>query len=95
VPRQNNQYDCGCFTVFFGKKFFNDPEATLALLRVVSFFYFDDSNIDSYFQTRFTSGLEAATAWGLKGGNMKFVRREIRALLFKYINDGQAVVEYE
>jgi hypothetical protein len=67
----------------------------MALLRVVSFFYFDDSNIDFYFQTRFTTRLEAEAAWGLKGGNMKFVRREIRALLFKYINEGEAVVEYE
>jgi len=67
----------------------------MALLKVVPFFFFDDSNIDYYFQTRFTTQLEAATAWGLKDGNVKFVRREIRALLFKYINEGEAVVEYE
>jgi len=95
VPRQNNSSDCGCFAVFFGKKFFNDPEATMALVRVVPFFFFGDSNIDSDFQTRFTSKLEAATAWGVKDRNIKFIRHEIRALLFKYINEGEAVVEYE
>jgi hypothetical protein len=67
----------------------------MALLRVVSLLFFDDSNIDSHLQTRFTTHLEAATAWGLKGWSMKFVRHEIRALLFKYINEGEAVVEYE
>jgi hypothetical protein len=34
-------------------------------------------------------------AWGLKNSNLTFVRREIRALLFKYINQGDAVLEFE
>jgi hypothetical protein len=34
-------------------------------------------------------------AWDLKSNDLKFVRREIRTLLFKYIDSDQAVVEYE
>jgi hypothetical protein len=33
-------------------------------------------------------------AWGLKDKNLSFVRREITTLLFKYILEGEAVVEY-
>lgn len=32
--------------------------------------------------------------WGLKNCDVTFVRREIRTLLFKYIHQGDAVVEY-
>jgi len=33
-------------------------------------------------------------AWGLENGDLSFVRREMRDLLFKYIKQGDAVVEY-
>jgi hypothetical protein len=33
-------------------------------------------------------------AWGLKGSDMTFVRREIASLLFEYASVGNAVVEF-
>jgi len=38
---------------------------------------------------------DGMAAWGLKNGDMSFVRREIMSVLFKYIREGNAVVEYE
>jgi hypothetical protein len=35
------------------------------------------------------------TGWGLKDSDLTFVRRELRTLLFEYINRGDAYVEYE
>jgi hypothetical protein len=34
-------------------------------------------------------------AWGLKNSNMTFVRDEMRSLLFKYIDQGLAIVEFK
>jgi hypothetical protein len=34
VPLQSNSNDCGCFTMYFGKKFFQSPDSTLASLKV-------------------------------------------------------------
>jgi hypothetical protein len=34
-------------------------------------------------------------AWGLKSFDVSFIRREIKALLLKYINDGDAIVEFK
>ena len=31
---QPNSKDCGCFVVYFGKKFFNDPMGTVAVIKV-------------------------------------------------------------
>lgn len=36
VPTQPNFYDCGCYTIFFAKKFLADPDAILALIKVAS-----------------------------------------------------------
>ena len=35
------------------------------------------------------------SAWGLKNTNLTFIRREIRMLVFKYISQGLASVEYQ
>ena len=35
VPIQSNLKDCGCFTIFFGKKFLLDPESTMGLIKVI------------------------------------------------------------
>ena len=39
VPQQLNFKDCGCFTIYFAKKFFNDPESTMALVKVQSIIF--------------------------------------------------------
>lgn len=36
VPHQLNNKDCGCFTIYFAKKFLTHPDATIALLKVIS-----------------------------------------------------------
>jgi len=46
------------------------------------------------FQTKFPSEAEGLAAWGLKNSDMTFVRREIRTLLYKYVHQGDALVEY-
>jgi hypothetical protein len=50
---------------------------------------------DFHFQTKFSSAADGLAAWGLNNTtiNMKFIRREIRTLLLKYINEGDGVVE--
>jgi len=35
VPRQPNGNDCGCFMIYFAKMFLRDPEATMALIKVI------------------------------------------------------------
>jgi hypothetical protein len=45
-------------------------------------------------QSSFSSVADLLEAWGLKNSDVTFVRREIRTLLFKYIHQGDAVVEY-
>lgn len=49
---------------------------------------------DFRFQTKFPSVEDRTNAWGLKNLDMTFVRREIAFLLLKYIDNGEAVVEY-
>ena len=34
VPLQGNSKDCACFTIYFGKKFFLNPDSTMALVKV-------------------------------------------------------------
>jgi hypothetical protein len=46
-------------------------------------------------QARFSSPADAMAAWGLKNRDLRFVRHEIRTLLFKYINQGDAVVQFQ
>ena len=36
VPQQPNSKDCGCFTIYFAKKFFNDPVGIMAVIKVLS-----------------------------------------------------------
>lgn len=45
-------------------------------------------------QTAFSSVQVGMAAWGLQNSDLTFVRREIRTLLFKYINRRDAVVEF-
>jgi hypothetical protein len=35
VPLQANSKDCGCFTIYFAKKFFSSPDSTMALIKVI------------------------------------------------------------
>jgi hypothetical protein len=51
-------------------------------------------SIDFQFQTKFPSMEDRMLAWGLKNSNMTFVRCEIASLLYKYVDMGDAVVEY-
>ena len=37
VPLQPNSKDCGCFAVYFAKKFFENPDSTLTLIKVCLF----------------------------------------------------------
>ena len=39
VPRQPNEKDCACFTIYFAKKFLQDPESTLTLVKVLLFLF--------------------------------------------------------
>ena len=46
-------------------------------------------------QTSFFSTAEGLAAWGLKNYDMAFIRQEIQTLVFKYVHQGDAVVEYD
>lgn len=35
VPHQPNLIDCGCFTIYFAKKFLADPLATMSIIKVI------------------------------------------------------------
>lgn len=35
VPLQPNTKDCGCFMIYFAKKFFENPDITMAIMKVV------------------------------------------------------------
>ena len=35
VPQQWNSKDCGCFMIYFAKKFLSHPDAVIALIKVV------------------------------------------------------------
>jgi Ulp1 family protease len=39
VPLQSNSNDCGCFAIYFAKKFFSNPDSTIALIKVVGMVY--------------------------------------------------------
>jgi len=45
VPLQTNSNDCGCFLIYFAKKFFSNPEATMTLIRVGPIFLFHWSQL--------------------------------------------------
>jgi len=38
VPLQQNSKDCGCYVIYFAKKFLSDPESTFSLIKVVCFY---------------------------------------------------------
>jgi hypothetical protein len=42
VPHQLNSKDCGCFAIYFARKFFSNPDATMALIKVISSIYLKD-----------------------------------------------------
>jgi Ulp1 family protease len=44
VPRQQNTKDCACFMIYFAKKFFNNPEATMALIKVAQSVDYENLN---------------------------------------------------
>jgi hypothetical protein len=53
--------------------------------------------ISTHFQRQasFSSMPDTLKGWGLSSSNMTFFRYEMRALLFRYINQGDAMIEYE
>jgi hypothetical protein len=53
--------------------------------------------ISTHFQRQasFSSMPDTMKGWGLSSSNMTFFRDEMRALLFRYINQGDAMIEYE
>lgn len=97
VPIQYNSNDCGCFLIFFGKRFFQSPDLVLSLLKVFISHLCLPSLKSTHFriQTKFSSPEARLVAWDLKSNDMTFVRRDIRSLVFQYIRCGDAVVEYE
>jgi Ulp1 family protease len=46
VPHQQNTHDCGCFTIYFARRFFQDPISTLEIIKVVCLFITLITSID-------------------------------------------------
>ena len=44
--------------------------------------------------TRFPTSADRLAAWGLKNSNMTFIHRELRTLLYKYVCQGEVVLEF-
>ena len=42
VPHQGNGKDCGCFAIYFARKFLQDPVTTLRIIKVCFFFLPED-----------------------------------------------------
>ena len=40
VPTQSNYNDCGCYAIYFAKQFLARPDATLALIKVISIIFY-------------------------------------------------------
>jgi hypothetical protein len=81
--------------IYFGKIFFRDPSSTLALLKVQKIVSFPYTLLKFRYQTKFSSPEDGLLAWGLRNPDMTFLRREIRAILYKYIQNGDATVEFD
>lgn len=95
VPCQQNGRDCGCFAIYFARRFLQDPVATIGIIKVMSIFLFRKTCIDLQSKAQFSSNQDLLSAWGLKNADMTFVRREITGLLLKYIGSGEASAEYD
>ena len=39
VPLQTNSKDCACYTIFYGQRFLSNPDATIALIKVILLSY--------------------------------------------------------
>jgi hypothetical protein len=57
--------------------------------------YYSLISTNFHWQTPFSSVADTLAGWGLTSSNMTFIRHEMRALLFQYIDRGDATVEYE
>ena len=44
VPIQHNTKDCGCFLIYFARKFFQNPGTTLELIKVRLSLFSEDNN---------------------------------------------------
>ena len=99
VPFQTNGKDCGCFLIYFARKFLSDPDATIAIIKVVSSFHSkyvvlaDISCQKSFFF--FRSKDEMLDAWGLKSLDLSFVRQDLRTLLLECVAKRYVTVEYK
>lgn len=47
VPYQPNGKDCGCFVIYFGKRFLQNPDGTMAVIKVMLLIF---STIQTNFQ---------------------------------------------
>ena len=96
VPFQTNGKDCGCFLIYFARKFLSDPDATMAIIKVVSSFHPKYVVLaDISCQKSFRSKDEMLDAWGLKSMDLSFVRRDLRTLLLEYVAKRYATVDYK
>jgi Ulp1 family protease len=95
VPHQDNSKDCGCFTVYFARKFLQDPVATLGIIKVLLFIFSKRSLLIYDCQTQYPSAADGMAAWGLENADLTFIRQEMKSLLLKYVSGGEASVEYQ
>jgi len=80
--------------IFFAQTFFSNPEWTLNRIKVI--FSISASILTNFHsQDSFSSSADRLAAWGLETDDLSFVRRDLKSLLFKYMKEGDAVVEYE
>ena len=83
--------DCGCFAIYFAKRFLDE---TLAIIKVI---FSTFSNLfDQYYisQKPLYSPEEKLEAWGLENADLTFIRQSLKSLLFDYIARNLAVIEY-
>ena len=95
VPAQLNSKDCACFTIYFGKKFIQNPHATLALIKVFYPIYWQMHYLTSYCRLRLptsakdfplgdwktiTSRLSVAN-WGLCFSNTSQKERQLSNII--------------
>ena len=95
VPLQPNSKDCACFAVFFRQFFFFEPGYYHGSGQGLSDRCIQTIYTNFQCQTLFASTVDVLAAWGLKNYDISFVHREIRTIIFKYIHQGDAVVEYD
>lgn len=93
VPLQTNLRDCGCFLIYFARKFISRPKDVLEIIKVLSILIII-SRTDILNKKTYSSNEELLEAWDLKSSDLTFVRRDLRLLLQKYVAKGEAVVIY-